>query len=144
MGINLPVTFSTTVVPSIDQLVTSPKMLPGRLSPCWSTQSTCPVAEPSARSVTSIPNAVLPAASPGSCISAVPPPLMVATTVAAPDCRATMSAAGKALGLVSLSTGPVASLPLQPPATSKANTGKANRYVILSLHGDSQPDTHRA
>src|SRR3989454_719661 len=64
------------------QLVTSPKMLPGRLSPCWSTQSTCPVAEPSARSVTSIPNAVLPAASPGGCISAVPPPWMVATTVA--------------------------------------------------------------
>src|SRR5207247_1294734 len=45
-------------------------------------QSTCPVAEPSARSVTSIPNAVVPAASPGGCISAVPPPWMVATTLA--------------------------------------------------------------
>src|SRR5438132_5471159 len=77
-----PVTFRTTTWPSTRQLVTSPKMLPGRLSPCWSTQSKCPVAEPSARSVTSIPNAVLPAASPRGCISAVPPPWMVATTVA--------------------------------------------------------------
>src|SRR5437660_3482412 len=43
-----------------------------------------------------------------------------------------------------LAPGPLASLPLQPPATSNANTGKANRYLILGLHGDSQPGTHRA
>jgi hypothetical protein len=30
--------------------------------------------------------------------------------------------------------GAVASFALQAPATSNANTGKANRYVILSLH----------
>src|SRR5690348_16905599 len=33
--------------------------------------------------------------------------------------------------------GAVASFALHPPATSNATTGKANRYVILSLHEDS-------
>src|SRR2546430_13086123 len=47
--------------------------------------------------------------------------------------------AGDATGLL---IGAVASLPLQPPVTSNANTGKANRYVILSLHCESPPETH--
>src|SRR6266513_731314 len=38
--------------------------------------------------------------------------------------------AALALGLVVLATGPVASLPLQPPVTSNAKIGKATRYVI--------------
>src|SRR2546430_17310516 len=99
MGRNLPVTFSTTVVPSIDQLVTSPKMLPGKpgASPWWSTQPKCPVAEPSDRSLTPIANELLPAAI-GGCISAVPAPLIVATTVAGPRCGARMPAAGKIPG----------------------------------------------
>src|SRR5213080_4064398 len=54
------------------------------------------------------------------------------------------SAAFREADTNALALGPLASLPLQPPATSIANTGKANRYVILSLHGDSQPGTHRA
>ena len=89
----MPLTFSTMTVPSVDQLVTSPKMLPGKpvLSPCWSTQSKRPVAEPSDRSLTPIPNVLLPAAS-GACISAVPPPLMVATTVAGLPLRGCVSA----------------------------------------------------
>src|SRR5436309_2014870 len=59
METNLPMTFSTMMVTSVDQLVTSPKMLPGKGPPCWSTQSKCPVAEPSDSSLTLSPNTVL-------------------------------------------------------------------------------------
>src|SRR5882724_6537300 len=47
--------------------------------------------------------------------------------------------AGDVTGLL---IGAVESLPLQPPATNNATTGKANRYVILSLHRESPPKTH--
>src|SRR5438445_812355 len=88
-----------------DQLVTSPKMFPANVSSCWSTQSTCPVAEPSEKRVAWIPKELMllsPIPGPAY-IKAVPPPLMVATTVttfaaAAAGCDAIIAIAKEIAG----------------------------------------------
>src|SRR6266576_3403143 len=91
-----------------DHLVVSPKTLPGYpgRSPMWSTQSKCPLAEPSENSVASNPKELTPLkpAATRSVMLAVPPPWMVhitdgALTAAEAECAASIATAREIAGM---------------------------------------------
>ena len=125
------VTYKLTapVVGFRDQLVISPKMFPGYpgVSPIWSTQSKCPRAEPSEKSVASNPNVLTPIP---SSIMAIPPPLILPTTVAAlaaTGCDASIATASEiaAMSFTSFCMMSLFHLPVSAPKCRALACGRA-------------------